>query len=199
MRQGFRTIGAVLLGMLLFVPLHAATVSRQHADAFARKLTQIQQQANAGTPAARRTPVSEDEVNSWFAFTAQPLLPSGVSEPKVTALGQGRVMATAIVDLEEVAKRRASGSSLSPWNLVGGRVPLTVTGILHTRNGVGRVELQRADISGVPVPVTLVQELVSLYSRSDTNPGGVRLDDPFALPSKIREIQVGQGQAIIVQ
>ncbi len=199
MRQGFRSIGVVFLGLLLLVPLHAATVSRQHADAFTRKLTTIQQQANVRTSAPRRTPVSEDEVNSWFAFKAQPLLPAGVTEPKVTALGQGRMMATAMVDLNEVAKRRASGSALSPWNLIGGRVPLTVTGILHTRDGVGRVEIQRADISGVPVPVTLVQELVSFYSRSDKNPEGVRLDDQFSLPSKIREIQVGQGQAIVVQ
>jgi hypothetical protein len=199
MRRGTRVICAVFLVSALAVSLQARTVSRQHAEAFAKKVTQIQAQGAQERSAARRTPVSQDEVNSWFTYRAQPVLPSGVTQPQVTILGAGRVSATAIVDLEQVAKRRASGSLLDPWNLLGGRVPLTVTGILHTRDGVCRIELQRADISGVPVPVTLVQELVSYYSRTDKNPNGLRLDDTFALPSKIREIQVGQGQAIIVQ
>ena len=30
-------------------------------------------------------------------------------------------------------------------------------------------------------------------------PSGIGLDDPFALPARIREIQVERGQAIIVQ
>jgi hypothetical protein len=198
MRQRFRDIFAGFLLLTLAVSLQAATVSREHAEAFAKKVAQIQQGA-AERRTTQRVPVTEDEVNSWFTYRAQPLLPAGVTQPQITILGQGRLSATAVVDLEEVARRRSSGSRLDPWSLLGGRVPLTVTGILHTRDGVGRLELQRADISGVPVPVTLVQELVSFYSTSERNPDGVRLDEAFQLPSAIREIQVGQGQAVIVQ
>ena len=199
MRQRFRGIYAGFLLLTLAVSLQAATVSRQHAEAFAKKVAQIQQQGAAERRATQRVPVTEDELNSWFTYRAQPLLPAGVTQPQVTILGQGRLSATAVVDIEEVAKRRSSGSRLDPWSLLGGRVPLTVTGILHTRDGVGRLELQRAEISGVPVPVTLVQELVSYYSKSERNPDGVRLDETFQLPSAIREIQVGQGQAVIIQ
>jgi hypothetical protein len=45
----------------------------------------------------------------------------------------------------------------------------------------------------------LLQEIISHYSRSAANPSGLSLDDPFALPARIREIQVERGQAIIVQ
>jgi hypothetical protein len=45
----------------------------------------------------------------------------------------------------------------------------------------------------------LLQEIISYYSRSKENPSGLSLDDPFALPARIREIQVERGQAIIVQ
>ena len=82
---------------------------------------------------------------------------------------------------------------------VGGRVPLNVVGILHTRDGIGRFELQSADVGGVPLPKTLLQELVSYYSRSADNPEGVSLDDTFSLPAKIRQIEVGSGQAVVVQ
>lgn len=199
MVQVVSRVGAVMLVVLALVPLHARTVSRQNAEAFDKKVIRIRALATTPGTAARRTPLTQDEVNSWFTYSAQPLLPSGVTQPQVIILGAGRLSGTAVVDLDAIARRRTSDSLLNPWNLVGGRVPLTITGVLRTRDGVGRFELQRAEMSGVPVPVTLVQELVSYYSRTETNPDGISLTDSFALPSKIREIEVAQGQAVVVQ
>jgi len=76
---------------------------------------------------------------------------------------------------------------------------VTATGVLTTNNGVGHFELEAAAISRLPVPKFLLQEIVSYYSRTAANPAGISLDDPFALPARIREIQVERGQAIIVQ
>jgi hypothetical protein len=103
------------------------------------------------------------------------------------------------VDLEAIGKQRGSGGSLDVWSYLGGRLPLSVTGILSTKDGQGRFDLQAADLSGVPVPKTLIQELLSMYTRSPEKPQGVRLDDPFALPAGIKQIDVGQGQAVVVQ
>ncbi|MBI3050665.1 MAG: hypothetical protein HYY76_20435 [Acidobacteria bacterium] len=181
-------------------PLAAATVSRQSAETFAQKIALIRQHGELGPGGGtRRTPVTQDELNSWFAFRGQPHLPNGVTQPEVTIVGEGRLAGQAILDLEAVAKRRASGGTLDPWAFIGGRVPVKVTGVLHTRDGVGRLEIQSAEISGVPVPPTLLQELVSFYSRSPEQPQGVRLDETFALPANIRRIEVGQGQAVVVQ
>ena len=186
--------------------LHGAAESPQAADAFARKMALIAEQGSLPvreavprTAAARRTPVSEAEVNSWFAYRAQPLLPQGLSQPKITIIGGGKVTGAATVDLEAIGKRRGSGSALDVWSYLGGRVPVTVTGVLHTEDGQGRFELQEADVSGVPLPKTLLQEVVSYYSRTPDHPQGVRLDDVFELPANIRRIEVGQGQAVVVQ
>ncbi len=192
----------ILLVLAALVPLQAATLSRQQADTFSQKVAVIQKQGEVSSKAAgaaRRTPLSEDEVNSWFTYQSQSLLPNGLTQPKVTIVGGGRVAGQATVDLEAVAQKRASGGPFDPWSLVGGRVPLNVIGVLHTRDGMGRFELQSADIGGVPVPKTILQELVSQYSRTKEHPAGVNLDDAFALPAKIRQIEVGQGQAVIVQ
>jgi len=176
-------------------------VSPQNADAFARKLAIISAQSTLATRAAtaRRTPVSEDEVNSWFAYRAQSLLPQGMTEPQVTIIGNGKVSATATVDLDAVAKQRRSSAVLNPWNLVGGRVPVSVAGVLRTQNGRGQFDVEETTVSGIPVPASLLQELVSYYSRTSTDPDGIRLDDPFELPANIRQIEVGQGQAIVIQ
>jgi hypothetical protein len=103
------------------------------------------------------------------------------------------------LDLEAYAQKRKSGGALDPWGLIGGRVPVTVAGVLHTKDGRGRFELQSAQLSGIPLPKSFLQELVTYYSRTPDKPQGIRIDDPFELPANIRHIEVGQGQAVVVQ
>ncbi|HEY6360278.1 MAG TPA: hypothetical protein VIX63_04200 [Vicinamibacterales bacterium] len=200
-----RRIGAGLLVCAALVPLQAATVSRQNADAFAQKIVQIQQQGSQAlsgdrrSTAQRRTAVTEDELNSWFAYRAQPVLPAGVTQPQITIVGEGKVAGQATVDLEAIGKRRSTGGTFDPWSYLGGRVPVTINGILHTQNGRGRFEVQNAEVSGVSVPTNLLQELVSYYSRTPDNPGGISLDEAFELPANIDKIEVGQGQAVVIQ
>ena len=195
--------GAVFFGILTFfalIPLHAATVSKQHAETFSRKVALIQRQAEVPERVgARRTALTEDEVNSWFTYSAPPLLPAGVTQPQVSIVGQGKVMGQAVVDLDTVSKRKSTGGTFDPWSFVGGKVPVSITGVLHARDGMGRFEVQNAYISGVPVPTTLLQELLTYYSRTPERPQGVQLGAPFALPANIRQIDVAQGQAVVVQ
>ena len=197
-RRGLLTV--VIPAILGLIPLQAATVSPQNADVFARKLSEILGQGGVPERARpRRTPVTEDEVNSWLMYTAQPLLPAGVLQPQITLVGQGKLTGQAIVDLDAIARPRSTGGRLDPWSFVGGRVPVSVTGLLHTRDGVGRIEVESAEISGVPIPTTLLQELLGQYSRTPGFPQGLKLDDAFQLPANIRQIEVGQGQAVVVQ
>jgi hypothetical protein len=182
--------------------VQAAGVSEQQADAFARKMALVTQQGASGlrsAPGPRRTPFTETEVNSWFAYRGRGILPPGVAEPRVTIVGNGKVKADALVDLDAIAKQRSTGRALDPWSYLGGRVPVTLTGVLHTQNGTGRFEVEEAALSGVPIPTSLLQDMVSYYSRTADDPEGVRLDDPFKLPARIQQIEVGQGQAVVVQ
>ena len=191
-------LGAVVVGPRL--TLQAAAISKQEADLFSRKVAQIVDQGDRNQrPGTRRTAVSETELNSWFAYSAKPLLPAGVADPHITMVGNGKVAGNAVVDLDAIAKRKQSGGTFDLWNLVGGKVPVNVSGTLRTKDGQGTFSLESADISGVPVPKSFLQELVSYYSRTPSNPNGVNLDDPFALPASIRQIDVGTGQAVIVQ
>jgi hypothetical protein len=200
-------LSAVIVGLLAMaglawpnLTLQAAAVSKQQADLFARKVAQIVGQADrVQKPGSLRTSVSESELNSWFVYSATPLLPAGVAEPRITMVGNGKLTGNALVDLDAIAKKKQSGGTFDLWSLVGGRVPVNVTGTLRTKDGQGSFVLESADISGLPVPKTFLQELVSYYSRTANNPRGVNLEDPFALPASIRQIDVGAGQAVIVQ
>lgn len=201
MSRGINRFALFFLVSALVVPLQAAVVSRQSADEFAQKVALIRRQGEDTAQAGmRRTRVTQDELNSWFMYRAQPVLPTGVSQPQVTIVGEGRLAGQAIIDLDAVAKRRTSSSgTFDPLTLLGGKVPMSVSGILHTRNGMARLEVERAEISGVPVPVTVLQELMTYYTRTPERPQGLRLDEAFPLPAKIQQIEVGQAQAVVVQ
>lgn len=185
-------ISCVLLALL--VTAEAVTTSRPQADSFAKKLAIIKQHAAESRKASRRTTVTEGEVNSWFVYRAQPLLPDGVKNPKVTAVGNGKMLGVVTVDLDDIGKSRSG-----VWKLLGGTVPISLSGVLRTKDGRGQFDLQSADISGVPVPKFLVQEIVTHYTRDEDRPNGIRLDDSFALPASIKQIDVGQGQAVVLQ
>jgi hypothetical protein len=201
MSRGHTILGIFVAIALAAAGVQAGDVSRQQADSFAKKVAIITQRGVTPTPrpSPARTVVSETEVNSWFTYRAQEHLPKGVSQPQVTIIGNGRVMGLATVDLDAVSKARSSGGTFDLWNLVGGRLPVAVTGVLETKSGRGRFDLQSATIGGLPVPKVLLQELVTYYSRTADHPEGVRLDSPFQLPAKIQQIEVGQGQAVVVQ
>ena len=187
--------------------VEAATISKQQADLFSRKVAQIVVQGDAvqkpGTkvekPGTKKTQVSETELNSWFAYSAKPLLPAGVTDPRITMVGNGKVAGQAVVDLDTIAKKKQSGGTFDVWNLVGGKVPVNVAGTLRTKDGIGTFLLESADVSGLPLPKSFLQEVVSYYSRTPAHPQGVKIDDPFELPASIRQIDVGSGQAVIVQ
>ena len=200
-------LSAVVVGLLVAagvalpnLALQAAAISKQQADLFARKVAQIVGEGDRNQkPGTRRTSVSETELNSWFAYSATPLLPSGVADPRITMVGNGKLAGKAIVDLDTIAKKKQSGGTFDLWNLIGGKVPVNVIGTLRTKDGQGSFLLESADVSGVPMPKTFLQEMVSYYSRTPNNPRGMNLEDPFALPASIRQIDVGAGQAVIVQ
>jgi hypothetical protein len=175
--------------------------SRRDADSFARKITVINQ--NSERPAASRTPrltsVTERELNAYLAIHAREQIPAGVADPQVGILGAGRLSGKALVDLDAVRKKQSSGGWLDPTSYLTGRLPITATGVLNTSNGVGRFTLETATVAGLSVPKSVLQEILSFYSRTPEDADGISLDDAFELPAEIREIRVGKGEAVVVQ
>jgi hypothetical protein len=194
------TVAAAAAGAMATAALFGDTpASRRDADLLRQKVATITARAERPARLAGRTTVTEREVNAYLVFDGREQLPAGVVEPSVAILGTGRLAARAVVDLDAVRRAKASPSLLDPTNYLTGRLPVTAAGLLQTREGIGRFQLERATIGGVPVPKMLLQEIVSFYSRTPEKPSGIGLDDPFSLPARIREIQVERGQAIIVQ
>ena len=169
----------------------------QQADAFDRKLTSVIERGQV-EPSGHRTEFAGDELNAYLQLRLADRFPTGVAEPSVTLVGQGRLSGRAIVDLDGIRKK-SSGGWFDPAAYLAGKLPVTATGTLQTADGTGRFVLERAEVSGVPIPKTLLQEVVTYYTRSPELPKGVNLDEPFDLPVRIQRIDVGPGVATIVQ
>jgi hypothetical protein len=178
-----------------------ADYTRAEAETLQRKIDQIVQLSLA--PGASRrtklTPVTEREVNAYLRFHLRDQVPQGMADPIITIVGDGRVSGRAVVDLDEVSRASRSTSWFDPMRLLTGKLPVTATGVLETRGGSGRFLLETATVSGLPVPKSVLQRVVSYYSSSPEDPDGIGLDDPFALPAQIQEIRVQPGQALVVQ
>ena len=178
----------------------AAKLSKQDAARFQAKLAQIEK--NAATPrkgtAARTTQVTDGEVNAYLKFAAGSQVPVGIVDPMLHGAGNGRVTGSATVDLDAVRKQKKRAWT-DPMGYLMGRLPVTAAGTLTTKDGVGQFTLESAQIAGVTIPKSLLQELLSYYSKTAENPDGIDMDKPFVLPAAIREIKIGQGTATIVQ
>jgi len=175
--------------------------SSADADRFAGKLADMLVRSPAPSPRQRKpvqTIVTEPEVNAYLRYLARNQIPVGVLDPYIFVLGEGRLTGNATVDLDAVRLSRERGW-LDPMQLLRGRVPVTATGVLRSRDGVFQFELESASAGGVLIPKSLLQELVGFYSRTSANPAGIDIDAPFELPAGIREIHVKAARAIIVQ
>ena len=174
-------------------------VSRQEAAAFQKKLDQILQHAESPSGATRSTLVTEGEVNSYLHFSAGDQLPVGVTDPSIGIQAQGRLNGRAVVDLDQVRRKKGSGGWFDPLSYLTGRLPVTAIGMLQTHEGRGTFTLERAELSGIPIPKSFLQELVSYYTRTPETPNGINIDDPFDLPAEIRKIDVQPGRTTIIQ
>jgi hypothetical protein len=176
-----------------------ATASRQDADVLKQKVAAIVEAGVVSPGVPRRTTLTERELNAYLILDAIQDLPAGVVEPSVSIPGPGQVSGRAVVDLDAVRKAQPPRGLLDPRRLLAGHVPITAAGTLQTAAGMARFSFLSASAGSVPIPKAVLQEILSYYSRSPERPNGFNLDEPFALPSNIREIQIDRGQAIVIQ
>ncbi len=193
----FTTLGFVLAAGITM----AADVSltQEAAERCRQKLQTISANSLADARAPRVTSLDELEVNSYLKYLAEGQIPNGLVDPYITIEGEGRVSGRATVDLDAVKQERQSGGWFDPFRFLSGRLPVSATATLTATSGVGRFQIESAKVAGVPVPRSVLRDLVSHYTRTPENPAGFDLDDPFDLPLRIKAVQVGSTEAVIVQ
>ena len=191
-----RHFALALAGALAVASLHAAGAppTKREAAQFARKIEILKQ-----PQPKRRTVITEAELAAYFLHDAAKDLPVGLIDPSIRVLGPNRLSGRVVADLDAVRKASPPRSLLDPKNLLIGRVPLSVTAVFTSKDGMGKFVLESAKLGNLPLPKFLLDEIASYYTRSEAKPSGYTTEDPWPLPAGIREVRIAPGQAVILQ
>jgi hypothetical protein len=202
-----------LLGLLLAVPGAGQTapvpaarpapprpdLTWAEADSLQKKLDVLEHRPPVrpgARPTAGTVRVTESELNSYLNL-AQKALPKGLSDVKVQFLRGDGVFARGLLDLEQVGKRPSTGSMFDPLSLLGGVVPVEVRGRLTSRDGYGTVQVDDVRVGSIPVPASVLQQMVASATRSSRYPAGVDIQAPFRLPYALRRVRIDPPEAIL--
>ena len=181
---------SLIAASLIFGSMTADVLTPQLADAFEKKIVVIQNNAAQKASKPRSTAFTQAETNSYLKFKSGPLLPTGLTQPELTIIGGGKVSGRAIVDLDVVRQKQSSGGWFDPTSYLTGKLPVTASGRIVTWDGKGKFELERAEVSGVPIPKSFLAQMVNFFTRTADNPKGSSIDDTFELPAAIQRIDV---------
>jgi len=190
---------ALMAALALMGSIAPDALTPQLADAFEKKIVLVQSQAEQKSAKDRPTTFSQAETNSYLKFKAGNLLPTGLTQPLITMIGDGKVAGQAVVDLDIVRQKQSSGGWFDPTRYLTGRLPVTASGRIVTGDGKGRFELETAEVSGVPIPKSFLAQMVNYFTRTADNPRGSSIDDTFELPSNIQRIDVNAGSFTLHQ
>ena len=172
-------------------------VTTEPRDRLEDKIDRLIENGAKSPVSALTTAFTEDEVNHILAVRMKEMMPNGLSDPHVTLVGNGALVARVLVDMDEYKRRRKGRGGLGPLTLMSGKLPVTAQGTLQTQEGQGRFKLHGAEVNGIPLPAPLVREMITSLSRSRRNPEGYDIEKPFALPANIRNVIINPNEAVV--
>lgn len=159
--------------------------------------------SNAATAHTQRAPttvtIEQRSVNGWFRFQGAQMFPPGLADPELAFEEAGRLIARATVDLDDLREQEPERSPLDPLRYLSGSVPVSAAGRLQASDGTIRVDVESVEIGTVPVPTTVVYELVRYYTRSGDQPDGIDLQETFRLPYSIDALRIEPRRMVVVQ
>jgi hypothetical protein len=177
-------------------PAAAEAYSPVDAEALSRKLDALARRAGGGVPPRERAiTVTEPELNAYLNLTLAPRIPKGVSD-LVVKMEQDRLAAQALVDLSLVQDQLPAGSLGGLLSFLSGKVPLRARGrLVAPEVGFSAIALEEVSLSTIPVPMSVVEQLVASATRSPSSPQGFDIRSPFRLPYDLKRVRLEPGRA----
>lgn len=176
-----------------------AALSWEQARSLAQKLEKLDELERRGRKGGQPAPpalvVSEGEINSYLNLSLGSKLPAGLADVQLL-LDRDRIAARAVVDLDKVRERTADAGRWSPISYLTGRVPLELKGrYRHGQEGFGSLEVEEIWLASFPIPVSLLEQVVSSAAPAGKNARPFDIQAPFRLPYAAKRLRVQKGQA----
>ncbi len=149
-----------------------------------------------GANSNRTVVFSERSLNGYLRFQGKSLLPTGLSKVSIEMQGEGRLIGTGMLNLDEMGD--FPGGSTGALQLLSGSLPVSITVGLEETDRRLHFSIEVVQIGPVTLPSTLAGLLVRRYSVSERYPDGFDVSVPTLLPSAVRDIHIQQGRISIV-
>ena len=144
----------VLLGIAVAFAV-AGAASSEYLSA-KRKIEQIESdRLKAGT----RLELNQPELNAYVEQEA----PAGVRNPKVQVLSPGLVSGSALIDFNKLRSGQGHPPGWLARRLLEGEHPVTVIARIESGNGRAKVDVQKAQISGVTIDGRTIDFLIQTF------------------------------------
>jgi len=159
------------------------------------KLVELRDRFEQGAPEAKDFEIEEKEANDFLKGQGTEGVAEGIENPWVR-FEESLAIVGATVDLD---KLRPSLPDSMVFQLLSGRVPVEVTARLTADGGVGQLVVERVLLSGVELPLSVVEMLTSDVKQLPFLPPGFRLGEPFALPYNVESVKLHMGAVTLRQ
>lgn len=169
-----------------------AAVSRPDYQSAKRKFQSIDRET---VKPGSKVAITSNELNAYVQAELPQVAPQGIRDPKVELLGDNRATGRAMINF--LALRSAQGKSTS-WimrKLLEGEREVAVTTQISSGGGQATVNLQRVEVSGIPIEGAALDFLINNYLIP--NYPKAKIGRPFALHKRVDRIEVASGVAYV--
>jgi hypothetical protein len=193
--QGTLTRPTILLFLVCGLAFSSSQTDPSKADELLAKIELVRERFQNDVTEPKDFEVSEEETNAYFEHRLVDHVPAGVVEPWLR-FSDGLVTAGAMLDLDVLRERMPQSSMAS---FLSGRVPVELVSGIHAEDGVGKLAFESVTLGGLPIPQSLLQQIVTAYTKSPSRPDGVQLDESFPLPYGIESARIERGRVVFRQ
>ena len=142
-----------------------------------------------------RVSLSPAELNSYVQAELPLVAPAGVRSPSVQLLGNNQATGTILVDFLKLQSTRGKAPGFLLRTLLEGEHEVAVTAQVRSSRGMATVDLQRIEVSGIPIEGQALDFLIRNYLIP--NYPDAKIGRPFKLESSVDRIEVTPGAAFV--
>ncbi|MBZ5536111.1 MAG: hypothetical protein LAO31_09160 [Acidobacteriia bacterium] len=166
----------------------------------AARVNAIFQSLQAKPPEAKHPPrdstiqITEDELNAYLEQEYRKKPHSGMKSASVKLFDGDRVAADSIVDVDEIKGDNSMGLKMLTWLMSGNQMLHAEARLIFKDNTVA-YELERAQLNGVTLPNVLVEKLIEVLARRQSQK--IDVTKPIPLSDSIKHVEINRGLLII--
>lgn len=142
-----------------------------------------------------RVPISSTEINSYVQAELPVVAPKGIRNPEVELHGGNVATGRALVDFVKIRSAQGKNTNWMMRKLLEGEREVAVTTRIRSSGGQATVDLQKVEISGIPIQGATLDFVINNYLIP--NYPNAKIGKPFALHKHVEKIEVTPGMAYV--